>query len=80
MEKECIPCPVMDADSQRARDGGLGNTIQRFLLCRLSFIADSEFIRITISGAWETCSDTLATGVLSQVALISLNERDNVTS
>ena len=70
MRKECVPCPIVECDGQTCWDK-FGSTGQRFLLGRLSFIADSQLLRIAIAGAFEGRSDTLTTGASSEITLLS---------
>lgn len=68
--KECISCPITDRGSQGVRDG-LGSTTQHLLLGRLGFVADFKLLGIAIAGAYKDRSDTLITGVFSEITLVS---------
>ena len=70
MRKESAPCSIINSGDQGAGERS-ETTTQRFLLDNLGFIADSQLLGITIAGAYEVRSETLTTGISTEVTLES---------
>ncbi len=68
MKKECAPCFIFDGGRQGVWDESKVLT-EYFLLYYLSFIADSQLLRIAVARAYKGRSETLTTRVSPEVTL-----------
>ncbi len=80
MKEKGIPCLVIDRNGQSLRCKFGASTEQRCLLGRLGFISDPQLLWIAITGACEGGSDTLTTGVSSEIALLLCPRRSSVAA